>query len=793
MLIMGLKPLELRIQLHLQEDMKLLPFFCFLFYLVLSNQGHSQVHKSKSNNEQQQQIPAIPIGWDAYLKWDMWPMQRLGNRAYMRSTYDRAGGNSFADMSNFLFMKSEDYNITLDVIGKGILYFFRSNFWHGSPWHFIADGKDNIIRETATDDPVNALRTLKSSEFIPRISLIEPLAFTWATTKGADLIWTPIPFEKSLQIAYSRTSVGTGYYIYHLYANQENLSRSLKTWDINALADTGVLTLLKKAGTDIAPKNIKKLTGRLALNKERVLLGEIITTPSVIRAVKLTLPLAKTAELERLRLQVTWDNNGQYSIDAPLCLFFGAGTFYNRDNREYLVKGFPLNIRYDFDGKNVELACYFPMPFFKSAKLELAGVTPDNVEVNYEIRYEPLQSGTNHYSYFHATYQDIPQPIPGKDLVLLDTYEIEGKKEWSGSFVGTSIIFSHDGNLRTLEGDPRFFFDDSQTPQAQGTGTEEWGGGGFYWGGENMTLPFAGHPCGAPSKASAKNDKDLIESCYRFLLADLMPFGKRAIIRLEHGAENLSKEHYETVTYWYGLPAPSLIKTDSLDIGNLTDERKHAYHSPQSSSVETITSRYEWGIDTFPIEPWPSADLATLGRPMPPDIVKPLGYDSLANKEIYPNHSEDGRFTRGSSEFNVQLVPWNQGVLLRRKLDYSFPNQKAAVYVAHVDSRSLDKILDWQYAGEWYLAGANTYVFSRPQGELDKRQYHVKTSNRYFRDDEFMIPAKFTKSHSSIRIRIQFMPVEQELFPGKPFPKKGAWSELKYEVYSYVLPGFGQQ
>ncbi len=51
--------------------------------------------------------------------------------------------------------------------------------------------------------------------------------------------------------------------------------------------------------------------------------------------------------------------------------------------------------------------------------------------------------------------------------------------------------------MRTLEGDPRFFFDDSLTPQAQGTGTEEWGGGGDYWGGLNMTLPFAGHPVGA--------------------------------------------------------------------------------------------------------------------------------------------------------------------------------------------------------------------------------------------------------------------------------------------------------
>ena len=49
--------------------------------------------------------------------------------------------------------------------------------------------------------------------------------------------------------------------------------------------------------------------------------------------------------------------------------------------------------------------------------------------------------------------------------------------------------------------------------------------------------------------------EDKIESAYRFLLADLMPFGKNARIRLEHGGTDQSTEHYETVTYWYGLPS----------------------------------------------------------------------------------------------------------------------------------------------------------------------------------------------------------------------------------------------
>ena len=173
----------------------------------------------------------------------------------------------------------------------------------------------------------------------------------------------------------------------------------------------------------------------------------------------------------------------------------------------------------------------------------------------------PTKDSPAQAAYFHATYRDHPNPEPGKDLVLLDTRETEGGGDWSGHLVGTSWIFSDRAVLNTLEGDPRFFFDDSQTPQAQGTGTEEWGGGGDYWGGQNMTLPFAGHPTGARSAKEAKNEEDKIESAYRFLLADLMPFGRNAVIRLEHGGLDDSTEHYQTVTYWYGVNRPSLIKT----------------------------------------------------------------------------------------------------------------------------------------------------------------------------------------------------------------------------------------
>ncbi len=706
----------------------------------------------------------------------------------MRSTYDRRGGNEGADASHFLYQLADDFNVTLDVAGPGVLYFARYNHWHGSPWHYEVDGADHVVCETGTADPVNAAKTLKETVFMPEVAFPNPLAVTWSATKGADLMWVPLPFERTFRMAYSRTRYGTGYYIYHLYDRSASLSQPLRSWDGQTPPAQEVLDLLNRAGTDISPRpdtpqgdrlGVQELSGAISLVPGQTAVfatlrvagilpairgrdardtqgqdasANLTAAPALLRAIEFSVPREQALAFGRARLRITWDNRPEPSIDTPVALFFGAGTLYHRDGREFLVKGFPVHIRLDAD--RVHLACYFPMPFFQSARLELAGGTDAIRGIQWRLRYHPLAVPANHVGYFHATYRDHPAPQAGQDLVLLDTRTVEGGGAWSGSFVGTSWIFSHRGVLNTLEGDPRFFFDDSQTPQAYGTGTEEWGGGGDYWGGLNMTLPLAGHPCGARNAKEAKGDEDLIESAYRFLLADLMPFGRRAVIRLEHGGENQSTEHYETVTYWYGSPFATLVPTDELKVGDAASERSHRYDSPQAGAPYEVTSRYEWGPDT------------------------------LAGKEVYPAYADIGRKTAGVSEFTLKLDPQNFGVLLRRKLDYSLPNQRAEVFVA---DETGDSTGEFKPAGIWYLAGANTCVYSNPKEELGVTQHNVQTSNRRFRDDEFLVPRDLTRGRAQIRVRIKFTPVEIPLFPGHPLPEL-AWSEIRYTAYCYVLP-----
>src|SRR5579885_3178878 len=133
--------------------------------------------------------PVIPVGLDAYRQWERWADQRVGARAYMRSTYDRAGGNEGADASHFLYQLADDANVTLDVEGPGVLYFARYNHWHGSPWHYQVDGADHVVRESSTATPD---RPVADSVFLPQALFPRPLAWTWSDTRGADLSWVPI-------------------------------------------------------------------------------------------------------------------------------------------------------------------------------------------------------------------------------------------------------------------------------------------------------------------------------------------------------------------------------------------------------------------------------------------------------------------------------------------------------------------------------------------------------------------------------------------------------------------------
>lgn len=712
--------------------------------------------------------PQIPFGADAITQWDHWPYLRIGVRGYMRSTFDRAGGNENADAAHFIRQVDDTHNVALDELGPGILWFARYNHWHGSPWEYLVDGKPTIVTETSTRDP---LHPKKDSIFEPSQLFPAGLNYTWAVTKGADLSWTPIAFQRSLRIAYGHAHYGTGYFIFwKTLPGMDWLSRPLATWNDDSTVPANAIDLINRSGADIAPRGgqSRDEEGDLSLRAgEQRTFFTRESAPTMVRRIAFTVPQESAENFSRSRLRLYWDRRPEASVDAPAGLFFGAGSLLSDPDQKFIVKSFPMTIR--FDGGKYLFATYFPMPFQKSVRMEITAPADGTIDgLHWDVRTRPYTDPPNWVGLFHATYRDFPQPERGRDLELLDTRKVEGGGDWCGHIVGTTYTFTRNGNLNTLEGDPRFYLDDSLSPQGQGTGSEEWGGGGDYWGGERMTLPFAGHPVGRPV-GKMKLPIDRTHSAYRFLLTDLIPFGRNARFTLEHGGANDTNEHYETVTYWYGLAQPALVQTDEFDVGNVDSERLHQYVSPDATAAKPLASRHEVGVDHIP---------ARKGE---------------AAAEVVPVLSDDGRRTTTHCDFELAIRPDALGVMLRRRLDLRYPNQKAIVYVADAKSEKPD----WQAAGTWYTAGGNTVVFAEPRTipEPERKQHvelmppvHiVQTSNRRWRDDEFLLPPRLTRGRDKIRVRCRFVPATQPLFPGHPLQEE-AWTEYRYWAYCFVVP-----
>ncbi|MFO0609265.1 MAG: DUF2961 domain-containing protein [Polyangiales bacterium] len=694
-------------------------------------------------------LPVVPVGLDGYRMWARLPQVRIGVRAVTAATDDPGGGVD--DAGNFLRATRDTFYAVAEWEGPGVLYGLFTNRWRGSPWHLVVDGFDRVVRESTSatpDAPVDP------STFEPPAALPPPLALTWSSTRGADANLVPVAFATSLSVGFARTHRATGDLTAHRFAEgADHLSRPLRPWDGASPPDADVVALLGRAGSDLAPTGgeLQSRLGTVDVPADgAAVLDAAGAGPATIRALQLSVAREDAAALGRARLRITWDGRAAPSVDAPVALFFGAGVVYNRDVREHLVKALLTTVRYA--GVNVELAAYFPMPYFRGARVELVGTGEAVPRVSWRSRSEPLTDSPDTTAYFHATARDHGTPVAGVDLDLLDTSAVEGGGTWCGHLVGAAFTYSDRASADGLAGDPRFYFDDAVSAQAHGTSVGAWAGGAPGWGGATATLPLFGHPAGAPDLASARDADDRVQSAYRHLVADAMPFGRNARVRFEHGAANDVAERYRTVAFWYGRPNACLFLTDSVDVGDAADEAAHRYATDPASPPEMLTSRYEHSIDRV-----------------------------AAGAEL-PAFSDAGRRVTGTSEFTLRIDPANVGVMLRRTLDRALPDQRAEVSVA--DDR---EGAGFQPAGVWYTAGSTERVYSNPATETGINGRDVRTSPRRFGEDEFLLPRRLTEGRSAVRVRVRHAPAALPLVPGGP-ARARAWSEFRYAAYSYVLP-----
>lgn len=231
--------------------------------------------------------------------------------------------------------------------------------------------------------------------------------------------------------------------------------------------------------------------------------------------------------LRRLVLRIFWDHEDKPSVEAPLGDFFGTGFFY----KQYVS---PL-----MGMTSGGFVCYLPMPFERSARVEIANETIHEVDgFLYQLEYQKFEAALeSDVAYFHAQWKrDIRTNYDSNYTVLI----AEGK----GHLIGVNLnLQSYDGRFTYLEGDDMIYVDGEKRPSIRGTGTEDYFSGGWYFNQGEFAGPHSG--------LIYKNDSLGQIAAYRFYLTDPVPFKKNIRVTFEHGHGNQDIADYSSTAYWY--------------------------------------------------------------------------------------------------------------------------------------------------------------------------------------------------------------------------------------------------
>jgi len=244
---------------------------------------------------------------------------------------------------------------------------------------------------------------------------------------------------------------------------------------------------------------------------------------------------------KKLVLRMFWDGERTPSVETPLNDFFCEG-----HGLDVTVNSLPFRVTSNGRGRN----CYFPMPFAKSARIEVTNEGKETCGAfYYYVDWQQLDALPKDTAYFHAKYRQEYPCKSGEDYLILDA---AGK----GQYVGCNLSVRTNEPGWWGEGDDFFYIDGETEPSLRGTGSEDYFCDG--WGLRQQDGLFYGCPI---MEGDGYNKRT---TAYRFHLTDPVPFTKSLKLTIEHkGARKLPdgawngflerSDDFSSVAYWYQI------------------------------------------------------------------------------------------------------------------------------------------------------------------------------------------------------------------------------------------------
>ena len=578
------------------------------------------------------------------MSFDRLPFLKDGVQVHYEGSIDKRGGN--ADWDWWLYQDERGEWVLFDVDGPGCIYNFVQHRYPVSPeptFRFYFDGEAEPRFE------------ITPKEFGRKPPLVEPLAAIFVgddnPPQGRGPIWVvrsfvPMPFARSCRVTStvklqgndrSLGEGGWGHIMYHSYTCAEGVETFTGREDYKPLVD-----LWNRVGEDPKPTagNVEVRTAATVEPGAAVALLDLRGAGSVA-AIHLEVKNFQRRHLHALQLRMIWDDESAPAVLAPLGAFFG-NELGHRPVR-YLSHGLSPEGRF---------YCYWPMPFWRSARIEIVNDGEEAVEIAARVVHKPVEAmryPAGRCGYFRTTpYYPSTPVVPGQDTTI-------GTARGQGHVVGGLVTgLPHVQRYVSCEGDVRVYLDGLATPQVESDGSESWACYGWGFVSPGSQNPVSGYDGSGPPHYSF--------SMTRLCPGDWYPFRTELRFGIEAGEQNNWPMRHSGLVFYYGTVEPGMGLSDEVDIGNADSELAHEVTAEGVLEAGWFEARDESG---------------TTGEWLK-DYV---------------------RCVSGASEFSVNVSPGNQGVRLRRRSNQERGRQRARVYV------------DGQLVGErsWYVADHNPY------------------------------------------------------------------------------------
>lgn len=472
--------------------------------------------------------PAEPVGMEELARLDRLPVLRSAVKVGSVSSYDRTGGNDDGFSGKYSFVRKEgDALVLADIQGPGAIYRIHTPTPTDDMLEIFFDGEERPRVAT----PFRELFLGKTPGF-PR-----PLV---GFGVGGYYCYVPMPFARSCvirlrakslqfyQINYAQFGPETGVTPFQPEATGTELELRNRACEVFASVGTDITRFTAPPQAECrvhsASVTVQPGTAQTVFQTEQ---------PGRIVGLRFSPADALAGKARDLLLRIAFDGQ-EPAVLCPMGDFFGYA--WGKPAMRGLLAGTAGQTAY----------CYFPMPFDRSATVDVVSERAAPVDLRAEVVYAAVPRSADEGMFYALWRRENPTTI-GKPFTFLDT---DGRGHLVGLVLQSQGFVS--GETPFFEGDDQSTIDGELT--IPGTGSEDFLNGGWYdvpdrWE-KRLSLPMSG--CLDYAKPLGRTGG------YRFFVGDAVAFRKHLLQTIEHGGEgNSIPTDYCGTTYFYCRQRPT--------------------------------------------------------------------------------------------------------------------------------------------------------------------------------------------------------------------------------------------